>query len=214
MQQDTLAKVLNEVCQDLENIKKQNQENVKHVKHVIERLDGIDNKFSSIKVEAEPVDLLPMEQLILKSIADITTNINAQPKPIVREFHFHFFPKMNIKEYYQTYSKLVLYLILLTLTFCFVDVCVEGIEGYNQRQEERLHVLQLQKQYEASPSKESVKIKAIQAAQPNDTIHVKQKQKYNGIKKTAGTRNITTDSLKKEVNKFLQGNLKDTAQNK
>src|SRR5580704_18227025 len=135
MQQDTLTNVLNEVCEDLEHIKKQNQENVNDVKHMIDRLDGIDKKFSAIKVESEPVDLSPMEQLILNSISDIITNINAQPKPIVKEYHFHLFPKMNIKEYYQTYSKLVLYLILLVLTFRFANICAEGIEGYNQRQE-------------------------------------------------------------------------------
>ncbi|HSZ86762.1 MAG TPA: hypothetical protein VK787_12085 [Puia sp.] len=99
-------------------------------------IKSFEEELATMKITALPTDLSPVTQTIENGIEEIKKILSAQPKSIIREFHFHLFPKINIKEYYQTYSKLILFIIIFALALALINFGDKWIEAYNQRQEE------------------------------------------------------------------------------
>ena len=135
MNEEVIEPVLQEMLEEIKQLTEEVKSGKKTSEDAIDLLKNFDNKLSEIKVSAPEVNLSPVNKTIENGIFKITNAIEAQSKIIRREFHFHFFPKLNIKEYYQTYSRLVCWMILLILSFGLLNLSVEWIKGYNQRQD-------------------------------------------------------------------------------
>jgi hypothetical protein len=117
---------------------------------ILQVVRSFDEKLTNMQVTALPTDLSPVDQTIYNGIEELKKIVSAQPKTIVREFHFHLFPKINIKEYYQTYSSLAFCLGIFLLEFGLTIFGVKWIDGYNQRQEE-LQQFQLNEKNKLNP---------------------------------------------------------------
>jgi hypothetical protein len=139
MKPEAVEQVLMEVLEELKTLKEQKEKEGKLLVALCQTVKSFEEKLSSMKVTALPTDLSHIEQQLKKGIIELQTILAAKPKNIIRDFNFHLFPKLNIKEYYQTYSKLVFYLTIFLLAAGLVNIGVEWIQGYNRRQEEVPH---------------------------------------------------------------------------
>ena len=161
MKEEVIEPVLQEMLEEIKQLAEEVKRSKKTNEEAIELLKKCDNKLSEIKVNASEVNLSPVNKTIENGISRITNAIEAQPKIIRREFHFHFFPKINIKEYYQTYSRFVLFAILLLLAFGLVEFSFKWIDGYNQRKYnvEQNEALQWNKENDFEPESKRNKAK-------------------------------------------------------
>src|SRR6185437_5453289 len=100
------------------------------------RFAQFEEKLEKQKEITVSVDTKPILDIVKKAIEDIELTVAAQPKNTVREFSFHLFPKLNIMEYYRTYSRLLLVLSLFLVVAGLVSIGVKWIEGYNQREKQ------------------------------------------------------------------------------
>ena len=171
MNTEVIEPVLQEMLEEIKQLTEEAKSGKKKSEDAIELLKNFDNKISDIKVNAPEVNLSSINKCIENGIFKITNAIEAQPKIIRREFHFHFFPKLNINEYYQTYSRLVFWLTLFLLAGGLVDIGVKWIEGYNQR-EENSHGYQ-QNIIRLNPVNELKKGKVKSVFNLNDSVHRK-----------------------------------------
>jgi hypothetical protein len=130
-----------------------------------------------MKVTAMPTDLSPVERQLGKGINNLQIILTATPKNISRDFSFHLNPKLNIKEYYRNYSKLVFYFTIFLLAAGLVNIGVEWIQGYNRRQEgsPQFHGVEYNKEPPAQAEPKKGKRKAASFAQ--DTLKRKHTQK-------------------------------------
>jgi hypothetical protein len=107
------------------------------LEEIRQKIKSFEERLAAMKATSLPTDLSPITQTIDKGIEEIKAVLSVQPKSIVREFHFHIFPKINIKEYYQTYSKLFLIFTIFALALALINFSDKWIEGYNRREEVR-----------------------------------------------------------------------------
>lgn len=171
------------VLRELENFKKQQEKDGKAIAKVLQAVETFDEKMTSKKTVPLETDLSPVKELIEEQNLRTQAMIAAIPKVIKREYHFHFFPKVNIKEYYQTYSRLLFYGIIFLLAAGLVNIGWEWIKGYNQRQDylEQIEALkqneenELQLEIKRNKSKPDVSrsVEAIRTKTANDKIAFK-----------------------------------------
>lgn len=192
MNEHLIEPVLTEILEDIIELSRKVEGARKINEQVCELLSSFDKKLSDVKINAPAIDLGPVNEKIENGVLEIKTTLDAQPKTIKRDCNFHLFPKINIKEYYQTYSKLVLYGTIFLLAAGLVNIGWEWIDGYNKRQDD-LEQVEALKQYEenelqldikrnkekldVSRSAEATKIKTA-----NDKVAFKKKQLMDSIK--------------------------------
>jgi hypothetical protein len=192
MKQDESEEIDNLVLRELENFKKQKEKDGKAIAKVLQAVETFDEKMTSKKTVPLETDLSPVKELIKEQNLRIQAMIAAIPKVIKREYHFHFFPKINIKEYYQTYSRLLFYGTIFLFAAGLVNIGWEWIKGYNQRQDylEQIEALkqneeiELQLELKRNKSKPDVSrsVEAIRTKTANDKIAFKKKQLMDSIK--------------------------------
>src|SRR5580698_1682550 len=95
-----------ELFEILKKLTDQKEIDARKLEEIGQMIKSFEERSAAMEVTALPTDISPITHTIENGIEKIKTMLSAQPKSIVREFHFHLFPKINIKEYYQTYSKL------------------------------------------------------------------------------------------------------------
>jgi len=134
MKPDSIETVLNGVCEEVKSLKQLVELQKVELEKLGNQVRSFDGKLLEMKATPLHTDLSSIEEQVNVGIKRLHSALENYPKKITREFHFHFFPKINIKEYYQTYSKLVLYLSLLLLIAGLTTIAQKGIEGYNDRQ--------------------------------------------------------------------------------
>jgi len=143
---------------------------------------------------------------------DIKLTVAAQPKNTVREFSFHLFPKLNIMEYYRTYSRLLLVLSLFLVVAGLVSIGVKWIEGNNQREKQLPKVNNIEKYTEPDPRPQNKKSKSRPAASSTGTFNKKQQAKLKSDGKNSLNEKLLMDSLKNELRKYLSRHSTDTMQ--
>ncbi|HEX4373835.1 MAG TPA: hypothetical protein VHZ50_11075 [Puia sp.] len=146
-QAEILWKELFEILKILTDQKEIEAAKLEEIRQMIK---SFEENLVAMKMTALPTDLSPVVQTINNGIEELKKIVLAQPKSVVREFHFHLFPKINIKEYYQTYGKLLLFITIFALALAFINFSDKWIEGYNQRQKE-LQQVQLKEKNKLSP---------------------------------------------------------------
>jgi hypothetical protein len=210
MKPEAIEQVLMEVLEELKTLKGQKEKEGKILEELCQTVKSFEEKLSTMKVTALPTDLSSVEQQLKKGIIGLQTIMEEKPKNITRDFNFHLFPKLNIKEYYQTYSKLVFYLTIFLLAAGLVNIGVEWIQGYNRRQEEvpRFHGIEYYKESAAQPEPKKVKRKTALVAL--DTL----KQKLpTGVPipiKDMKNKKQLMDSLRKRMQEYLTRHSTDT----
>ena len=133
--------------------------------------------------------------------------ITAMPRAIKREWHFHFFPKLNIKEYYQTYSRLLLYGTIFLLGAGLVNIGWDWIKGYNQRQD-YLEQIEALKRYEENEYQLEIKRNKSKLTTSSQSAEA-QKQK-NENEKVVVAKKKAFDSIKTSIEKKASHFLNDT----
>jgi hypothetical protein len=207
MKQDGSEEIEMAILQDLKMFKRQQEKDSKAIAQALEKIDTFYDKLASMKALPLETDLRPVKELIEEQNLRIQTMIAAIPKAVKREYHFHFFPKLNIKEYYQTYSRLMLYAIILILAAGLVNIGWEWIRGYNQRQE-NLEQIEALKRYEENELQRDIKrnkakpdvsrsAEAFRIKTANDKIAFEKKKLMDSIK----TR------LEKKIDHYLNDSL-------
>ncbi len=193
MKQDGSEEIEMAILQDLKMFRKQQEKDSKTIAQALEKIDAFYEKLTSMKALPLETDLTPVKELIAEQHLKTEAMIAAIPRAIKREYHFHFFPKINIKEYYQTYSRLILCAIILILAAGLVNIGWEWIKGYNQRQD-NLEQIEALKQYEGNElqleikrnkaklaaSSISTEVQKIKAA--NDKIALSKKKMLDSFK--------------------------------
>lgn len=135
MKTDEIDTVLNNLCEEVKSLKQLCELQKAELEKLGSQVKAFDGKLLEMKATPLRTDLSSVEDKINIGIKRLQTALENYPKKIIREFHLHFFPKINIMDYYKTYSKLVLYLTILAITAGFVGVSMKWIEGYNERQQ-------------------------------------------------------------------------------
>src|SRR5580692_5358602 len=100
MNEEVIEPVLQEMLEEIKQLTEEVKSGKKKSEDAIDLLKNFEYKISAIKANAPEVNLSPINKIIENGILIIKHAIEAQPKTVNREFHFHLFPKLNIKEYY------------------------------------------------------------------------------------------------------------------
>ena len=207
MKQDESERIDNLVLRELESFKKQQEKDSKAIAKALQVVETFDEKMTGMRTVPLETDLRSVKELIEEQNLRTQAMIAAIPKAIKREYHFHFFPKLNIKEYYQTYSRLMLYAIILILAAGLVNTSWEWIRGYNQRQD-NLEQIEALKRYEETELQLDIKrnkakpdvsrsAEAIRIKTANDKIMLERKQLMDSIK----------TGLEKKIDNYLNDSL-------
>jgi hypothetical protein len=198
---EAIEHVLMEVLEELKTLKGQKEKEGKILEELCQTVKSFEEKLSSMKVTALPTDLAPVEQELRKGINDLQSILAAKPKNITRDFTFHLFPKLNIKEYYQTYSKLIFYLTFFLFAAGLVNIGVEWIQGYNRRQEEVPHFNGKENSSLPTVPPEPKKGKRKVASFSRDTLKQKHTQRVPISNKDSKNKKQLIDSLKNGIEK-------------
>ena len=83
METEVLETVLKEVLGELKEVKLQQAEQTKSVTVLIDKVQGVEAKVSSIKIELSTVDTTPIEMSIDEGISKIKSTIESQPKSVI-----------------------------------------------------------------------------------------------------------------------------------
>jgi len=135
MKEESIETVLNEVCEEVRSLKQLCEAQNTQLEKFGNQVNVFDEKLSEMKAIPLSTDLSSVEEKINTGIKRLQIVLENYPKKINREFHLHLFPKMNIMDYYKTYSKLILYLTLLAIIAGLFGIGTKWIEGYNERQQ-------------------------------------------------------------------------------
>ena len=135
MNSESIETVLTEVCEEIKSLKQLAEKQKAELENLSSDIKTFDGRLSEMRVTALPTNFTPIEGKLNDWFIKTQFILESYPKKIHREFHFHFFPKINIMEYYRTYSKLVLYFSLLLSIAGLFTIGQRWIEGYNERQQ-------------------------------------------------------------------------------
>jgi hypothetical protein len=207
MKQDGSEEIEMAILQDLKLFRKQQEKDSKTIGQALEKIDAFNEKLTSMKALPLETDLSPVKELIEEQNLRILAMIAAIPKAIKREYHFHFFPKLNIKEYYQTYNRLFLYGTIFLLATGLVNIGLEWIKGYNQRQD-NLEQIEALKQYEENELQFAIKKNKSKLAASSQSTEA-QKLKAANNKITLSKKKIM-DSFKMSIEKKVSLLVNDT----
>jgi hypothetical protein len=210
MKPEEINQVLMEIFDELKTLKEQEEKRSKTLEDLSQVVKSFDEKLSTMKVTALPTDLTPVEQQLAKGINNLQAILESRPKNIIRYFNFHFFPKLNIKEYYRTYSKLVLYLTIIVLVAGLVNIGVEWIQGYNRRHElPSYHGIENYGETTIKPEVKSGKRKTGVFAR--DSVTRKRHPIVPSNLRDTVSKKLLMDSLKKRIEEHLFRHSADTA---
>jgi len=93
-------------------------------------IDSVNQKLANQKIILPPADNKPLNLLLETAIHDIKQIVSEQPRQVIHEKRFLFFPEYDAKSYYKiVYGRLLFWMmIFLIATYLFV-LGKEFIEG-------------------------------------------------------------------------------------
>ncbi len=199
--------LLKSIIDKLEALENTVKELKKNLNVVTDYPREFEKKLSEVKINPPAVDLTAVNERIDQGVSKIKMVVEAQPKIIKRDFNFHLFPQINIREYYFTYSKLALFLILLILAAMLFRIGWKWIDGYNRRQND-LEQIESFKRYEENEIEIELKRSKLKIS-PSFQNPGLQKQRISNEKIIQSKRNMM-DSFKTTTDKKIAPYLKDS----
>lgn len=125
MENEVMNAVLNEILAEQKDATGQLEDIEKNLAAIAERLGIMEEKLDSQKIMAATADTASVQSLVAKGLDDIKKVMAGQPREVVHEKHFLFFPEHNAREYYGTLLRWVLYIIIATYGYLLVKYMVE-----------------------------------------------------------------------------------------
>ncbi|GAC1599216.1 MAG: hypothetical protein NVS3B8_11780 [Chitinophagaceae bacterium] len=120
MENEVMVTVLNEVLAEQKEIAGQVQSLLHNIKVLSSRMESFEKKLDNLKITALPADLQPTQLLIAKNMEVVKKVVAEQPKNVMLEKRYLFFPEHNAKEYYGTLLRWLLYIIIATYGFFLI----------------------------------------------------------------------------------------------
>jgi hypothetical protein len=132
METDIVHTVLNEVLEDLKELKHQQVNLTAVISDLNNKVDDFELKLSNIKVTAQPTNLEPVTSTIDLGISRLGGIIEEQPKSITRQIKFQFFPEYGATEYYKiVFGRLLFWMMIFLIATYLFALGRQFIDGYN-----------------------------------------------------------------------------------
>jgi hypothetical protein len=132
METDVVHTVLNEVLEDLKELKHQQVNLTTVISDLNNKVDDFELKLSDIKVTAPPTNLEPIMSAIDLGIYWLGGIIEEQPKSITRQIKFQFFPEYGATEYYKiVFGRLLFWMMIFLIATYLFALGKQFVEGYN-----------------------------------------------------------------------------------
>jgi hypothetical protein len=121
MEAEIIQTVLNEVLEELKELKQQVAKLMVVVADLTNKVDDFELKLSNIKVSAPPTNLEPITSTVKEGIFRLQGVIEEQPKSIIRQYRVLLFPEHDAREYYRiVFGRLLFWMmIFLIATYLF-----------------------------------------------------------------------------------------------
>ena len=122
MEEEVIKTVLNEVLQELKEVKQKHSEIINFANGLKKKVDGFEQKLTEIKFVPPAIDLSPVTSGIYKGLDKVNGAIEAQPKSVRKEFRILLFPEYNATENYKiVFGRLLFWMVVvLVATYLFV----------------------------------------------------------------------------------------------
>jgi hypothetical protein len=132
METDVVHTVLNEVLEDLKELKHQQVSLTTIISDLNNKVDDFELKLSDIKVTSPPTNLEPITSAIDLGISRLGGIIEEQPKSITRQIKFQFFPEYGATEYYKiVFGRLFFWMMIFLVATYLFSLSRQFIDGYN-----------------------------------------------------------------------------------
>ncbi|MEJ7821157.1 MAG: hypothetical protein WKF85_02480 [Chitinophagaceae bacterium] len=116
MDSEIIETVLTEILGELKQSNVLNKENSLTLTENKNRLTIIEKKLESKDEIKTVVDTVPLEQIMSKSINNISAMIEKRPEKVSREFRILLFPEHNAREYYRiVFGRIIFWLVILVI---------------------------------------------------------------------------------------------------
>ena len=135
MDSEIIETVLTEILGELKQSNLLNKENNLALTENKSRVISIEKKLESKDELKTVVDTGPLEQIMSKSINNISVMIEKRPEKVSREFRILLFPEHNAREYYRiVFGRIIFWLVLLVIAKYFYLFGREWISKSSENQ--------------------------------------------------------------------------------
>ena len=146
MEEEVIKTVLNEVLEELREVKQQHAGILKVLFEMKDKIAVFEQKLTVLKIVAPEIDTQPIILTIKSGLNKVIDAIDMQPKSITRQLRILFFPENNATEYYKiVFGRLLFWMmIFLISTYLFV-LGKQFIEGYIKIKQNDKELIQYRK---------------------------------------------------------------------
>jgi hypothetical protein len=116
MEDEVLQTVILEVLNELKEVRRQQAETMKMLVDIKEKTASSPPPLTALKTETSPVQTEKIIAVMNTRLDAIKQLIEAQPKPVIKQFRVLFFPEYNAREYFKTLGKIGLCILALIVS--------------------------------------------------------------------------------------------------
>ena len=130
MEEPILELAFNNLLEELKEVKQEQQKVARTLLTLTEKVEGFEQKLSSIKVTPPAVNMAPVITTISQELDKINSTIEAQPKSVTRQVRILLFPEYNAREYYGlVFGRLLMWIVFIFIATYYICL-VKNIYKY------------------------------------------------------------------------------------
>jgi hypothetical protein len=130
METEIMQTVLNEVLEELKELKQQVAKLMAVVADLTNEVDDFELKLSNIKVSAPPTNLEPITSTVKEGIFRLQGIIGEQPKSITRQYRILLFPEHDARDYYRiVFGRLFFWMMIFLVATYFFSLGKQFIDS-------------------------------------------------------------------------------------
>lgn len=135
----TLQLVLEELTQEQENNTKAIHDLVSAVNILTGKLKDLDEKLDKPKPINVSADILPVQEIVKKGVADVKFIIGTKPVPVIKKYQLLLFPEQDAKLFYKiVFGRWFLFLVLMLLIVNLYNFSIHWSDNLMEVQREEL----------------------------------------------------------------------------
>ena len=146
MDSEIMESVLSEILEEQKAGLQATKELVTSIKELTGKVDGFIQKTDQHKAVAPPADTKVLQAIIINGIQQIQQTVEAQPKPVIRQFRFLLFPEMYADQYYRiVFGRLLFWMMIFMLATYLYVLGKQGIESWVHLKQKETEMFQYNK---------------------------------------------------------------------